>query len=75
LLSATLPELVIAGGRVKLASADFADRLPRRILNRMFSAIVNGRPMLCDIDIGELSRATAPILGADFRLAGKRVAA
>lgn len=75
LLSAGPPELVVVGGKIRLASANFADRLPRRVVQRMFRFLVDGREMLCDADIGRLWRETASILGPDFRLAGKKVSA
>lgn len=73
LLAAGPPELVVVGGRVKLVSANFAERLPRSLLRKMFPFLVDGRKMLCDVDVGRLWRETASILGPDFRLAGKKV--
>jgi cytosine/adenosine deaminase-related metal-dependent hydrolase len=75
LLDAGRPDLVVVRGRIRLASAGFAERLPRGLVGRMFRFLVDGREMLCDVDIGRLGRETAAILGPEFRLAGKRVSA
>ena len=67
------PDLVIVRGRIRLVSAGFADRLPHAMTRQMHSFRVDGREMLCDLDVGRLWHDTAAILGADFRLAGKRI--
>jgi hypothetical protein len=75
LLNGGWPELVVVGGRIRLAAAGFAERLPMRVVERMFRLCVDGREMLCDIDVGALWRKTAAILGPEFRVAGKRITA
>jgi cytosine/adenosine deaminase-related metal-dependent hydrolase len=75
LLGAGPPEMVMLGGKVRLVSANFAPRLPGSLLRGMFRFVAAGREMFCDLDVGELYRQTSSILGADFRLAGKEVAA
>jgi cytosine/adenosine deaminase-related metal-dependent hydrolase len=75
LLEAGPPEMVMVGGKVHLASVEFAERIPPAVVRRMFRFRAAGREMFCSRDIGELYRKTAPILGTDFRLAGRKVAA
>jgi cytosine/adenosine deaminase-related metal-dependent hydrolase len=73
LLNAGPPELVIVGGRIRLASVGFAARLPGEMVRRMFRFMADGREMLVDVDVCRLWRETAAVLGSEFRLAGKRV--
>lgn len=75
LLKGGWPELVVVRGRIRLAAVSFAERLPSRAVERMFRFCVDGREMLCDVDVGTLWRETAAILGPEFRVAGKRITA
>jgi cytosine/adenosine deaminase-related metal-dependent hydrolase len=74
LLHAGPPELVAVAGRIRLVSADFADRLPARMTRRMFRFCSDGRAMLSTLDVPGLWRETSAVLGPNFRLAGKRIA-
>jgi cytosine/adenosine deaminase-related metal-dependent hydrolase len=68
------PELVILAGRIKLVSRRLADRLPRRRKLGLEAVSLEGRgDYLVDAKVSELHAAVAPILGAQFRLAGRRV--
>jgi cytosine/adenosine deaminase-related metal-dependent hydrolase len=68
------PELVVLGGRIKLVSRRLAERLPRGRKFGLEAVSVEGRgEYLVDANVSELYAAVAPVLGARFRLAGKRV--
>lgn len=78
LLRAARPELVIAGGQIKLISAALARRAPALRLERLRleSLRVEGRgEFLVDADIGRLRRAAERGLGSELRLAGRRILA
>jgi cytosine/adenosine deaminase-related metal-dependent hydrolase len=75
LLQAGPPQMVMVGGKIKLCSDAFAERLPPTLLRRMFQFTIAGRAMFCEQNMGDLYRKTALILGPDFLLAGKKVTA
>jgi cytosine/adenosine deaminase-related metal-dependent hydrolase len=71
-----LPELVIVGGKIKLVSSRLADRLPDRRKFGLEPIWLEGRgEYLVDANISKLHAAVTPLLGRDFRLAGRRIAA
>ena len=67
------PDAVMVRGRIQLASEDFAARLPSRLVRHMFRFVVGGRALWCRVNVVDLYRKTAAILGPDFQLAGKPV--
>jgi adenine deaminase len=68
------PKLVMVGGQIALISADFISRVPREYTKNLQPAGLCGRgEYLVAMNVAELIRATTPYLGADFRLAGRRV--
>ena len=70
------PELVFCGGQLKLASEAWAGRLPPEQLRGFQRIEVEGRGrFLIDCDVSALASETRRILGDDFRLACRRVAA
>jgi cytosine/adenosine deaminase-related metal-dependent hydrolase len=70
------PELVLVGGRIKLMSAGFARRLAPILSRRLQPLEIKGRGQwLIDCDVTTLLQTVKAILGEDFRLAGRGVAA
>ncbi len=70
------PEAVFVGGRIKLASLRFAERLPAPLRKNLQPLRIEGRgEWLIDCDVSMLLDACHLALGKDFRLAGKAVAA
>ncbi|HLJ49120.1 MAG TPA: amidohydrolase family protein [Bryobacteraceae bacterium] len=70
------PELTIIGGKIKLVSAHFAERLPDKLKAGLNPILVEGAgAWLVDADIPALMRATEKVLGRNFRLGHKRVCA
>lgn len=70
------PELVFVNGSLRLISVGCAERLGLQKLAPEHSIHLEGRGhYLIDFDAGSLLKQTAAVLGADVRLAGKRVAA
>lgn len=70
------PQLVIVGGRIKLVSAAFAERLPGNLTARLGRIHVESRgEYLVDAPIAGLISTTRYILGNEFKLAGRKVAA
>jgi cytosine/adenosine deaminase-related metal-dependent hydrolase len=68
--------LVVARGRVRLASPELAIQLRAPVRRRLQPLAVEGRPIvLVDADVQALRRAAVKHLGSDLRLAGKRVLA
>jgi cytosine/adenosine deaminase-related metal-dependent hydrolase len=68
--------LVVNRGRIRLISLDLARKLPLSRQRRFQQLQVEGRPaVLVDADVRSLRRAAQRHLGAEFRLAGKRVLA
>jgi hypothetical protein len=65
--------LVVMGGKLRLCSGKFAERLPSTLIRRMFRFVAAGREVFCDQNVVELYRKTALVLGTDFLLAGKQV--
>jgi cytosine/adenosine deaminase-related metal-dependent hydrolase len=64
------PRLVMIHGRLRLLSKDFNLRTPFHHIH------VEGRgSFLADVDVPSLHAETAKVLGSEYRLAGKRVAA
>jgi len=67
------PELVVIGGKIKLASIGLANRF---VLPRFHPLEIRERGRwLVDCDVPVLFEAVEPILGKRFRLAGREVAA
>lgn len=73
LFCGALPAMVVIGGEVRLASDDIAPRLPDRVLRGMRRFRVDGREMFTTVDIEYLWRETAPHIGTEIRLAGRRI--
>jgi cytosine/adenosine deaminase-related metal-dependent hydrolase len=69
------PELVIAGGRIKLSTPAMVQRLGLQRLGLQEIDIEGRGPKLIDCDVRWLARSTARALGGGFRLAGRRVVA
>jgi cytosine/adenosine deaminase-related metal-dependent hydrolase len=68
--------LVVIAGSIRLISPELAQQLPRSERRRFQPLHVEGRdPVLVDADVRTLRRAAAKHLGADLRLAGKRILA
>lgn len=68
------PELVLVGGKVHLVSADFAERSPRwSPVSQHGIAVGNAGRWFTDINLPQLHQETARSLGANYRLAGRRV--
>uniref|UniRef100_Q01S18 Amidohydrolase n=1 Tax=Solibacter usitatus (strain Ellin6076) TaxID=234267 RepID=Q01S18_SOLUE len=66
--------LVVVAGRIRLISPELARQLPATERRRFQALHIEGRaPVLVDADIRALRRAAAKHLGADLRLAGKRI--
>ena len=66
--------LVAVAGRIRLISPELAGQLPAAERRRFQPLHVEGRtPVLVDADIRALRRAAVKHLGADLRLAGKRI--
>jgi cytosine/adenosine deaminase-related metal-dependent hydrolase len=66
--------LVVVAGRIRLISPDLAAQLPSSIRRRFqLLHLENRPPVLVDADVRSLRRAAAKHLGADLRLAGKRI--
>jgi cytosine/adenosine deaminase-related metal-dependent hydrolase len=73
-LSEMNPELVVLGGRIKLLSRRLAEQVPRRRKVGLEPVSIEGRgDYLVDASVAELYASVASELGANFRLAGKRV--
>jgi hypothetical protein len=70
------PEAVFVGGRIKLVSAALAPCFPSIAIRRLQPVRVEGRGRwLIDCDVAALVEACHQVLGDQFRLAGKAVAA
>ena len=70
------PEAVIVGGRIKLISAGLAQLLPPRLVRHLQPLRIEHRGQwLIDCDVRMLLSACNRVLGGEFRLAGKTVAA
>lgn len=70
------PEAVFVGGRTKLASLPFAERLPAPLRTKLQRLRIEGRgEWFIDCDVSMLLDACNRVLGENFRLAGKAVAA
>jgi hypothetical protein len=66
--------LVVIAGRIRLISPELAGQLPAAERRRLQPLHVEGRaPALVDADVRALRRSAAKHLGADLRLAGKRI--
>ena len=73
-LSDLKPELVVLGGKIKMASRRLADRLPARRKLGLEPISIEGRgDYMVAANIKELYGCLASNLGPSFRLAGKRV--
>jgi cytosine/adenosine deaminase-related metal-dependent hydrolase len=73
-LSVLRPELVMVNGRVKLLSDEMANRLSAADLSGFEPIEIEGRGhFLVDCRVSEAFNCAVQHLGADFRLAGKRV--
>lgn len=71
-LQGLTPELVMVRGEIRLISARLSDRLQSP--PKLHPMALEGRGQwLTDIDVASLHNQTIRALGADFRLAGKRV--
>jgi cytosine/adenosine deaminase-related metal-dependent hydrolase len=70
------PELVLIGGRIRLASEAMAGRLKAFPFQGFQALRIEGRGRwLIDGDVPALAQSVRDVLGDEFRLAGKRVAA
>jgi hypothetical protein len=68
------PELVIAGGKIKLLSRSLAAHLPPAATRGLEPIHVEGRGhYLVKANVSQLYATTEEILGADFKLAGREV--
>lgn len=68
--------LVVNRGRIRLISPDLAKQLPPARRRHFQMLHLEGRaPVLVDADVGRLRRTAAKHLGAELRLAGRRVLA
>ncbi len=66
--------LVVIAGRIRLISPELAHQLPAAARRRFQMLHLEGRrPVLVDAPVRALRRAAARHLGADLRLAGKRI--
>jgi len=73
-LSDLRPELVMLAGRVRLISEEIAGRIP--ISSGFQPVAIEGRGRwLTDIDLQRIMAPVESVLGRDFRLAGRKVAA
>ena len=72
-LHSICPELVIAGGRIQLASVRFAERLPGPLKAHLNPIQLDGCRWLIAADTKRLVETTSGLLGPDFRLGGRRV--
>ncbi len=66
-------ELVILGGRVRLASEHLFRRLPGRSAAGMYPLEVDERLVWITAPLPRLFEAVAPVLGREFAVGGKRV--
>jgi cytosine/adenosine deaminase-related metal-dependent hydrolase len=70
------PEAVFVGGRIKLITLPLAERLPQPIFRNLQPLRIEGRGhWLIDCDVQMLVEASNRVLGEQFHLAGKAVAA
>jgi hypothetical protein len=70
------PEAVFVGGQIKLISLPLAMRLPQPVIRNLQPLRIEGRGQwLIDCDVPMLMEAGNRVLGEQFRLAGKAVAA
>jgi cytosine/adenosine deaminase-related metal-dependent hydrolase len=66
--------LVVIAGRIRLISPELSAQLPRAQRRSFQPLHLEGRPpVLVDSDVRALRRAAAKHLGADLRLAGRRI--
>jgi cytosine/adenosine deaminase-related metal-dependent hydrolase len=74
LLEAETPQMVVIGGKVKLVSAAFAERLPPDIRRGLHRICLDAcEPVLIDADVPRLFASASQVLGPEIRLAGRRV--
>jgi len=70
------PDLVILGGRIQLVAARLASKIDPKLTQHLHKIEVEGRGLwLANVNVSRLVAATEPVLGPDFRLAGRRVRA
>jgi len=70
------PDLVILGGRIQLISERLAPKIHSKLTAHLYRIDVDGRgSWLVNVDVARLVQATEPVLGPNFRLAGRRVRA
>lgn len=70
------PDLVILAGRIQLVSARLASKIDPTLTRHLHKIEVEGRGCwLANVNVSRLVAATEPVLGPDFRLAGRRVRA
>jgi cytosine/adenosine deaminase-related metal-dependent hydrolase len=66
-------DLVVVGGRIRLASPRLHRRLPGSLRRRLRALEVEGRVVWLDAHLPWIYREAAGVLGPDLRLAGRRV--